>query len=273
MGVDTCLQGRPICHTKDGVLPGRRGLKGDQGLGLWARTQASPADLGAGAYCSPGKRGEKLLARPFKKARRDQRGITGLETAIILIAFVVVAAVFSYTVISSGLFSTQKSKETVYSGLDEARGCLELKGGIIALANSTGTNGQVTMLSFTVANAMDGAPIDFTAPLDADNDGVADSGSSNQVVISYLDKNNRKNNLYFTADPAWGADSDNLLEAGELFQVTVGKSQTQGNLIDALATALSTNTSFTLEVTPPHGAVLQIERRTPNYIDSVMYLL
>ena len=35
---------------------------------------------------------------------KEQKGITGLETAIILIAFVVVAAVFAYTVLSAGLF-------------------------------------------------------------------------------------------------------------------------------------------------------------------------
>jgi archaeal flagellin FlaB len=38
-------------------------------------------------------------------------GITGLETAIIMIAFVLVASVFSYVVISAGLFASQKSRE------------------------------------------------------------------------------------------------------------------------------------------------------------------
>ena len=35
---------------------------------------------------------------------KDNRGITGLETAIILIAFIVVAAVFAFTVMTTGLF-------------------------------------------------------------------------------------------------------------------------------------------------------------------------
>ena len=39
---------------------------------------------------------------------RDQRGVTGLETAIILIAFVVVASVFAFTVLSTGIFSAPK---------------------------------------------------------------------------------------------------------------------------------------------------------------------
>ena len=49
----------------------------------------------------------------------DQRGITGLETAIVLIAFVVVAAVFAFAVLSTGLLSSEKSKETVLGGLEE----------------------------------------------------------------------------------------------------------------------------------------------------------
>ena len=48
---------------------------------------------------------------------RDQRGVTGLETAIILIAFVVVASVFAFTVLSTGIFSVAKGKETSHSGL------------------------------------------------------------------------------------------------------------------------------------------------------------
>ena len=45
--------------------------------------------------------------------RTDQRGITGLETAIVLIAFVVVASVFAFAVLTTGLLSSEKAKETV----------------------------------------------------------------------------------------------------------------------------------------------------------------
>ena len=68
----------------------------------------------------------------WQKIHKSEKGITGLETAIILIAFVVVAAVFAYTALSAGLFSTQKSQEAVYSGLEETRSTLELKGGVVA---------------------------------------------------------------------------------------------------------------------------------------------
>ena len=51
------------------------------------------------------------------KLNKSERGMTGLETAIILIAFVTVAAVFAYAVLSAGLFSSERSKETLYSAL------------------------------------------------------------------------------------------------------------------------------------------------------------
>jgi len=53
---------------------------------------------------------------PGRGIGQTQRGITGLETAIILIAFVVVASVFAFTVLSTGIFSSERSKETVHAG-------------------------------------------------------------------------------------------------------------------------------------------------------------
>jgi flagellin-like protein len=72
--------------------------------------------------------------RYFKNIYKEQKGITGLETAIILIAFVVVAAVFAYTVLSAGLFSTQKSQEAVYNGLQETQNTLVVKGAVLSEA-------------------------------------------------------------------------------------------------------------------------------------------
>ena len=45
------------------------------------------------------------------KGLRNERGITGLETAIVLIAFVVVFSVFAFAALSSGLFSTESGAE------------------------------------------------------------------------------------------------------------------------------------------------------------------
>ncbi|MFC2000494.1 archaellin/type IV pilin N-terminal domain-containing protein [Chloroflexota bacterium] len=213
-----------------------------------------------------------MFRRPFKKAVRNQKGITGLETAIILIAFVVVAAVFAYTALSAGLFSTQKSKEAIHSGLKEARGCLVVRGCIVAEANPIGESGTVTQITLTVVNAMNGEPIDFAPLNDADNNRIADSGSNNKVVISYFDKDNNINDLYWSLTKPGDCDSDNLLEANEQFIITIGQSSTTGNLVTALDTDLSVDTSFVIEVNPAQGAVVTIERKTPAYMESVMNL-
>src|SRR3972149_5653697 len=74
------------------------------------------------------------MRETLRRLHRRQRGITGLETAIILIAFVVVASVFAYTVLSAGIFASEKGKEAIHAGLEEARSSMELVGSVKATA-------------------------------------------------------------------------------------------------------------------------------------------
>ena len=53
--------------------------------------------------------------------RSDQRRISGLETFIILIAFIVVASVFAHTILSAGIYSSEKGKEAIHSVLVTVR--------------------------------------------------------------------------------------------------------------------------------------------------------
>ncbi len=206
----------------------------------------------------------------LKKYLRKEKGITGLETAIILIAFVVVAAVFAYTALSAGLFSTQKAQEAVYSGLKEAQSTLELKGAVIATGNITGDSGTVGEITFTVSNVLGGEPVDFTPP-SGGAAGLA-TGNSHKVVINYLDSMQEVDNLYWTVAKMGNDDGDYLLETGEKFQVTVGSQSGEGNLFDALTDNLSVNRTFSLIIMTPIGAVLTIERTTPPYIDKIINL-
>ena len=205
----------------------------------------------------------------LKKFLGKEKGITGLETAIILIAFVVVAAVFAYTALSAGLFATQKSQEAVYSGLKEAQSTMELKGSIIATGNSTGASGKVGQISFTVSNVLGGDAIDFTPPTGGAL-GVA-TGTANKVVINYIDDAQQVDNLYWNITKVGNDDNDNMLEAGEKFQINIGgvTGTEGGNLIDALGTDLGVNTTFTLNVVTPVGAILTIERTTPPSLDTI----
>ena len=49
----------------------------------------------------------------------DQRGMSAIETSIVLIAFVVVASVFGFAMLNTGLLSFQKEQEVVQAGIDE----------------------------------------------------------------------------------------------------------------------------------------------------------
>jgi flagellin FlaB len=203
-----------------------------------------------------------------------QKGITGLETAIILIAFVVVAAVFAYTVLSAGLFSTQKSQEAVYSGLQQAQSTVEMKGAVLAKAGTAGAQGvgTVAQLTFTLALAAGGEPIDFTNPSGGAS-GVA-TGNANVVTISYIDKYQRVDNLYWSSAAIGVDDGNKLLAQGEKYQITIGGAAGGGNsLVDALATHnLTANDTFTIEIKTSKGAVLTVQRTMPAYVDSVLTL-
>ncbi len=181
---------------------------------------------------------------------REERGITGLETAIVLIAFVVVAAVFAFVVLSTGLFSSERSKETVYAGLAKTRGSMELTGGVIAASDGT-----------KLANVK----FDLTLAAGGDSVNLSPTDPSNRTVISYVDSNYTNNNLPYTVQVITG-NSDYLLEQGEMLEVTVNFT------LDANIN-IGTNHTFTLEVKPPQGSYMVIQRTTPaSVVQSVIDL-
>jgi len=59
---------------------------------------------------------------------RKESAFSGLEAAIVLIAFVVVAAVFSYVMLGAGFFATQKAQEVTYSGMKQTTSNLIIDG-------------------------------------------------------------------------------------------------------------------------------------------------
>ena len=69
--------------------------------------------------------------------RGNRRGIVGIEAAIVLIAFVIIAAALAYVVVNMGFFSSQKAKDTISRGIAEATSALELEGSVIAKTNGT----------------------------------------------------------------------------------------------------------------------------------------
>jgi len=192
------------------------------------------------------------LTRLFRSLHKREEGITGLETAIILIAFVIVASVFAFVVLSTGLFSAERGKETVFAGLEKARGNLEVRGALTVTDTDTdGTIDDADEIRFNVALAAGGFPISL------------DPGAyTNSVVINYIDAQAREADVAYSVN--WILeDGDSLLEVGELAEITVNPPS---------GSTLAPNEIFTLEVIPPSGGTNLINRTMPPAIDDVMDL-
>jgi flagellin FlaB len=187
----------------------------------------------------------------LQKIRQNQEGITGLETAIVLIAFVIVASVFAYVVLSAGLYSAQKAKEAINAGLQSTMSTIEIKGSIIAKM----VNEEVDELYFCVGIPAAGSAVDFTPT----------SNSTNHVVISYCDAENLLPTVNWSIEKLSTINNDNLLDANELFQVTV-------DIPDSGNVSIGRYDRFALEIKPPDGPVLTIERTVPGRISQYVNL-
>jgi len=189
---------------------------------------------------------------PFKTndAKRKKKALTGLETAIILIAFVVVAAAFAFAVLNMGFFTTQKSSEVMQAGLEETLSSIEIAGSVIARSSG----GVIENITIYVKSAVGKNPVDMRA-------GV--------LVISYRDPYNFIPNIY-TANNTGGVrvrqltgDRDTALEYTEVWEIVIA--------IPAL-NDLRPNDQFSIEIKPAQGSILKVERRLPPVFDPVMDL-
>ncbi len=186
----------------------------------------------------------------WQRFSRDEQGITALETAIILIAFVVVASVFAFTILSSGTSSTQQAKEAIAGGLAQVSGALEVRGSVIAVGDTVAEPKKVQEVVFTLATVTGGDPVDLTAHPD------------NILVIDYRDSVTRVSDITWTVAFVGDDDGDNLLEARELAEITV----------DVSSFDLEANSTFVVELKPPTGGTMPLERTTPAEIDPIMDL-
>ncbi|MDA1256760.1 MAG: hypothetical protein O3C10_02815 [Chloroflexi bacterium] len=227
-----------------------------------------------------------------------EKGITGLETAIILIAFVVVASVFAFTVLSTGVFSAERSKDTVYAGLSEARSSLSIRGSVVAFSGNVVAVQTPYKFSFVVSSAVGSSdPIDLTPPYTKD-DLVTDpdvvSGAAYTTTLNYSDKNNFLSDIPWTVQFIGNSNSDTLLDNDEKAEITgwildrntataIGSNDSVAYMdgtgggggaggLAASSTLLAISDTFTVEVKPAGGAVLAIERTLPAALKNVMDL-
>jgi len=197
----------------------------------------------------------------------SEDAFTGLEAAIVLIAFVVVAAVFSYVVLGAGFFTTQTAQATVHTGVAQASSSLEIVGNVMGVGESANAD-RLSYINASVALTAGGTAMDL-----------------GQMVISYSDNNGGrnpsiKNNTegITTCTNALSAMNDdnirwcvsqkindlnptspnNLLEPNEIWVLSIGVPQTA-----------TPNTKITVNLQPAVGAVLPVTRTLPGAINVV----
>ena len=199
----------------------------------------------------------------WNKIIKDEKGFTGLEAAIVLIAFVVVAAVFSYVMLGAGFFTTQKSQEVVHTGVTQASSSVELSGAAIAYGG-TQTSGydEINTINLTLQQTSGGSSVDMQNTLI-----VVSAPNIPPTEVKY-DATGPADVSKFTIGAKYNANGDNLIDKFEKFDVIVD--------LDAIANAASTtineNDDFQIEIKPPQGASFTIHRKAPAAISAVMIL-
>jgi flagellin FlaB len=186
-----------------------------------------------------------------KRMNKKRSGLTGLETAIILIAFVIVASAFSFAVLNLGLFTTQKTSEVMQAGLEETLASIETAGAVVAKSSS----GSITEVVIYIKSTVGKGEVDMRP---------------GKLVISYRDKAVFKENIYpdnstITTVYQVTGDGDTVLEYGEVWAVKLAVTAITG-------ASLAPNDIFSVEIKPPQGALLKVERRLPPSFDPVMDL-
>jgi flagellin FlaB len=198
-----------------------------------------------------------------EKRRKKNAGLTGIETAIILIAFVIVAAVFSFAVLNTGFQSTQKAQEVMKSGMEQAASALELDGGIVI----SSTNNKLQTMNFTVRLSPGKTPISFAKNFLSI--AVTAPGYSRPNVYVGFQPNScvASGNITACAYKILDSGTEGFLEHGDKYLIVI-----KWDASDSSSVALGPNTEVTVELKPATGNVLTITRLLPLVLSGVQYL-
>ena len=190
----------------------------------------------------------------MSKFVRNEDAFTGLEAAIVLIAFVVVAAVFSYVMLGAGFFATGEAQRTVHTGVGQATSNLEVSGPVVVTADSSAA--KLGAISFFLQLAAGGASVDMKKVT------FTVSTAGELKTYTYEDLGTLGGDK-----PAWYVDGktqtggNDMLDKFEMVKITI-KTTTLDTVTKALPT-INTNDRFTVEVKPDIGAALPINRIAP----------
>jgi len=193
----------------------------------------------------------------FSIFRKDEKAFTGLESAIVLTAFVVVAAVFSYVVLGAGITASDTAKKTIDEGVKKTTSSLELAGGVIA-KGTPGDAPRVDNIIVTLQLTAGQSPVD-----------IGTDNTTGMMVIAYTDNSTYVPDVNWTKTFIGNNDGDSVLEQHEKVELNI--TVPEGSMLKGSKTQV-VNKEFRLEVKPKIGVIIPITRVTPQQIDKVMNL-
>jgi len=221
-----------------------------------------------------------------KGRERKKRGIVGIEAAIVLIAFVIVAAALAFVALNMGLFTTQKSKEVIGKGLGEASTALEVDGSVIGISDGSKIKDvSIPIKTSAGVNAVDLNPDRVTISVIVGGTSYEniykgilyydDSSGGSSITLKDATKSSSETTYspsslstddiakaIWTSDPSSpeayvvilkNVNPDSVLEFSEKAIV----------LINLGNDALSPYGKLSVEIRPPEGAPLTVERTMP----------
>ena len=86
-----------------------------------------------------------------QKSKNSHRGVIGVESAIVMIAFVIVAAALAFVVLNMGFSTTQKAKTAITASLDEASSSIEVAGKVTGHGNVTQATIEIVAVPLKIA--------------------------------------------------------------------------------------------------------------------------
>ena len=224
-----------------------------------------------------------------KGHRHTHRGIIGIESAIVLIAFVIVAAALAFVVLNMGFSTTQKAKTAIIAALEEAGSSLEVAGKITGVGDVENNVLNATTIPVKIVSGGGNANMDgnftsikvITSTTEYDN--VYEFGplfvgtyrnatEAWQVAENYgwicagCNPYNGTLNPTETIGIVYYASNQNdntILDIGEHIQVAVAW---------AAAERPESLDYFAVEVSTPKGAPMTVERTIPNITTEIVDL-
>jgi flagellin FlaB len=158
----------------------------------------------------------------------------------VLIAFVVVAAVFSYVVLGAGFFTTQKAQETVYKGVEQSTANIQMIGSVYGLSTD---NSSITSIQFVIGLAPGASALDITKMKI-----VFSTPTTPPVILTHINASAATTSAFNTTIGSTYVTSMNPNDQVEIRFAIAG---------------VPANTKMTMELRPSVGAALPFSKTAP----------